>query len=411
MLRQLFHQMWFQRRANAWIWCVLFIVGILLWYALDILYNYEVQGSRPLGFNPDGVYSVEFRYNWTKPGQEELGQDWLTDYNLLKDYPEVAEAGYFVGDAPFSDRRMYEGYCSVSDSGRIVSTFVRYVSPSFFNVMEIKPLYGQIEIDEWMSGVSPVPVAVTEDFADSLFTRPADAVGKRIYNPYELQNGDNTTYKVNAVIAREKTECYGAYVPMVYLPVRGQQFDWSTFVIKAKDDCRAGFEERFMDSMGPQLERGVLYLLGATSWNDMRDDYDLSSGTVSYLNITRGIIGFFVFTVFLIIFGTFMMRTRRRRKEIAVRMAMGSPRRGIMGYLVSEGAVLLAAALLPALLVCGLLARYDMTVNTLMPMNLTRFAVCFLAASVLLFIIITIAIFPAARRAMKIDPAVAIKDE
>ena len=54
MLRQLFHQMWFQRRANAWIWCVLVIVGILLWYALDILYNYEVQGSSRSVLTPTG---------------------------------------------------------------------------------------------------------------------------------------------------------------------------------------------------------------------------------------------------------------------------------------------------------------------------------------------------------------------
>ena len=71
-----------------------------------------------------------------------------------------------------------------------------------------------------MGAVSPVPVVVTEDFADSLFTRPAEAVGRRLYNPYELQNGYNNTYKVSAVIPREKTERYGAYVPMLYIPAR-----------------------------------------------------------------------------------------------------------------------------------------------------------------------------------------------
>lgn len=411
MLRQLFHIIWFQRRNNAWIVGLLFVVTVLLWYAFDLLYNYEVQGARPLGFSPDGLYSVEFRYNRTKPGVENTENDMRINYNAIMEYPEIESACYFMGDRPFSDSRVFEGYCSVEDSGRTVATFVRYVSDSFFDVMKINPIYGRFDPDAWHESSNPVPVVVTRDFADSLFRNPADAVGQRMYNPYILQAGGNTTYIVTAVVANQKSDRYRDYAPMVYLPPAERYFSYGTFVVKARKEYRRGFEERFMDTMGPKLERGVLYLLGAQSWKQMSDDYDVASGTVSYLNIARGIIGFFLFTVFLIILGTFMMRTRQRRHEIAVRMALGSSRRGLRGFLLAEGMILLAIAILPAVSVALLVAWHEMTVNTLLTMDGLRFVVCFLMAVTVIAIIITVAILPAAFSVMRIDPAIALKEE
>ena len=41
MWRQIYRQMWNQRRANAWLWVELCIVTVLLWYGIDLVYNYE----------------------------------------------------------------------------------------------------------------------------------------------------------------------------------------------------------------------------------------------------------------------------------------------------------------------------------------------------------------------------------
>ena len=41
MWKSLFSQIWNQRRANVWIWAELMIVVVLLWYGIDLVYNYE----------------------------------------------------------------------------------------------------------------------------------------------------------------------------------------------------------------------------------------------------------------------------------------------------------------------------------------------------------------------------------
>lgn len=41
MWKQIFNQIWNQRRTNAWLWTELCIVTVLLWYGVDVVYNYE----------------------------------------------------------------------------------------------------------------------------------------------------------------------------------------------------------------------------------------------------------------------------------------------------------------------------------------------------------------------------------
>ena len=107
----------------------------------------------------------------------------------------------------------------------------------------------------------------------------------------------------------------------------------------------------------------------------------------------------------------FWYRTRKRRCEVALRMAMGSSRREVMTYFVSEGLMLLMMAAVPALVVAFNIQLADLTVHTLTDVTGGRFAGCFLAALLLLGLIIVAGIWYPARRAMKIQPAEALHDE
>ena len=56
MWRQLFNQIWNQRRANAWLWTELCIVTVLLWYGIDLVYNYEGAAWHPKGYDTSCVF-------------------------------------------------------------------------------------------------------------------------------------------------------------------------------------------------------------------------------------------------------------------------------------------------------------------------------------------------------------------
>ena len=63
------------------------------------------------------------------------------------------------------------------------------------------------------------------------------------------------------------------------------------------------------------------------------------------------VLGFLLMNIFLGVIGTFWFRTQQRRREVALRMAMGSSRQGVFLRLMSEGILLLTLQpFLPSLL-------------------------------------------------------------
>ena len=159
------------------------------------------------------------------------------------------------------------------------------------------------------------------------------------------------------------------------------------------------------------FDRGIFYLDYIRPYSDMKAAYDVQQGTVNYLYTVYGVAAFFMFNVFLCVLATFWYRTRKRRCEIALRMAMGSSRAQVMRYFLAEGMALLLLAAVPAVVVAFNVQMADLTVHTLVDVSWERFAGCFLGAMALLACIIVLGIWYPARRAMLVQPAEALHDE
>ena len=213
-----------------------------------------------------------------------------------------------------------------------------------------------------------------------------------------------------AVLPRHKLSDYERYEPFIYLPVDKALF-WQHIAVRVSPDRVAGFAERFRRDMQPVFDRGIFYLDYIRSYADMKAAYDVEQGTVNYLNTVYAVVVFFGFNVFLCVLATFWYRTRKRRCEIALRMAMGSDRRGVLRYLLAEGLMLLVLAALPALFIAFNLQLADLTVHTLVDVSAWRFIGCFVSAMLVLAVLIILGIWYPARRAMRIQPAEALHDE
>lgn len=417
MWRQILTQIWNQRRANAWVWAELLVVTVLLWYGIDVIYNYEGAALHPKGYDTSCVFDLKVE---NKPVEiidsldnVNAGEDFAYLYNLIREYPGVEEACYYYGSIPYSNEDMHEGYATHQDSTRVVGCCIRYVSASYFKVFRLKPTYGQLDEQKWRQSEYPMPAFMSEDLADSLFhTTGADALGQTCFNPYLLNYSQKeTNYRVMGVLPRHKLDDYQRYEPFIYLPSHDRPIWWQNVGIRVSPDHVAGFAERFRRDMQQTFDRGIFYLKSIRSYDDMKAAYDIEQGTVNYLNTVYAVIAFFGFNIFLSILGTFWYRTRKRRCEIALRMAMGSSRRATLHYYVMEGLSLLVLAAIPALIICLNIYIADLTVHTLMDATMGRLFCCFAATLVVLAIIILIGIWYPAHRAMKIQPAEALHDE
>lgn len=417
MWQQIMRQLWNQRRANVWLWTELTVVTVLLWYGIDLVYNYQGALHQPKGYDTEGVFDLAVGTKAIEAigdaDNRRAGEDFAYLYNLIRDYPGVEAVCAYYGCVPYSDDSMFEGYSPHTDSTRVVQTFIRYVTSSYFDVFRLRPLAGQLDESRWVAGEYPMPALMSADLVDSLFhpRTPAEAVGETCFNPYYLHSDRPVTnYRVMAVLPRHKLDDYRRYEPFIYLPLDEALF-WQHIAIRVSPDHVAGFAERFRRDMQGVFDRGIFYLDYIRSYADMKAAYDIEKGTVNYLNTVYSVAAFFVFNVFLCVLATFWYRTRKRRCEIALRMAMGSTRPQMLRYFLAEGLGLLMLAAVPALVIALHLQMADLTVHTLMDVSWGRFAGCFVGACLLLAVVIALGICFPARGAMRIVPAEALHDE
>ena len=109
--------------------------------------------------------------------------------------------------------------------------------------------------------------------------------------------------------------------------------------------------------------------------------------------------------------GTFWFRTRHRRSEIALRMAMGSSRSRIRSQLLGEGLLLLILAAIPALIICGNLVMAEAVMTEQADATGLRFALVSLFTFFLMTLMVIAGIWFPAAQAMRVKPADALHNE
>jgi putative ABC transport system permease protein len=141
-------------------------------------------------------------------------------------------------------------------------------------------------------------------------------------------------------------------------------------------------------------------------------------GDVDKVNTQTVVVVFLLVNVFLGLIGTFWFRTRRRRNEIALRLAMGSTKKQIFCLLMGEGLLLLTLVTLPAMIVCYNVGIAEFTMGhteliTTWPVkwSFLRFLLGSLGAWLLIALMVVIGIWFPARQAIKIQPAEALHEE
>lgn len=124
------------------------------------------------------------------------------------------------------------------------------------------------------------------------------------------------------------------------------------------------------------------------------------------------IMGFLLVNIFLGLLGTFWFRTRQRVGDIAIRKVNGATSADIFRLLIGEGLLLLTIATPLAMIVDINLAHAE--INQYYEggyLQWGRMLACVGAAYLCIAVMIVLGISIPAWRAMKIDPATALRDE
>jgi putative ABC transport system permease protein len=404
MITPLLKQIWNKRKSNAWLLVELAVVFVLLWFVIDYQLTATYAAHEPKGYDTHHVYHVSIAINPNLQDEYDA-EAWKDSYlqivRQVSAYPGVQSACYYGGTVPYEEGSMYQVY--TTDSTRTCRTTIRMVSKEFFDVFKVDMLQGGL--DNWDVAIYPRPAVASQDLADSLFHNDA-AIGRSFFDYYT----PDKKYTLGGVAARTKLTEYDRYTPFIYVPAEDWMLtEWSPMLaVRVDESVEQGFVDRFTADMR-HLAIGPFYFSQIKAYDEVKAIYDTQ--TNNNLRSSLALIIFFTFNVVLGVLGTFWFRTRKRRSEIGLRIAMGATRRQVFMELLAEGVLLLLIAVIPAFIICLNIWVADLTINVWMDATTARFLVGTGVTLFLMLLMIVFGVWYPAMQAMRVEPAEALHEE
>ena len=324
-----------------------------------------------------------------------------------------------VASAGFADQMPMEGYDSDWDTilveGRNYSPneipplqLYRHVSPGFFKTAGTR-MVADRDLT-WSDVYNRLPVGlVSENFAREMWGSAANAVGKRFREfegePWREVIGVVQDVYENGVNQKAPEIIY--WPSMAQNLFGGNQLDTirsATFIIRTD---RTG-SQAFLD----QVRRTIWSVnssLALASLRSMQDVYDLSLARTSFTLVMLGIAGAMALILGIIgLYGVISYIVGQRTHEIGIRIALGAQPLEILQMVLSQGGKLAAAGIALGLIAAFVLTRLMVTILFgVTPADPATFAA---VVAVLLSVALFASWLPA-RRAMRVDPMVALRYE
>jgi putative ABC transport system permease protein len=300
-----------------------------------------------------------------------------------------------------------EGYV-MSPGESLISPYQVSVSPGYFGAMAIPLSRGRVFSDS-DTATSPL-VAVVDERLAARFWKNQDPIGRRMWKPDSPQDlvkgpGPKTAYiTVVGVVGNVRVRGLAEKEPvgMYYFPFNQQTGRGMYLVARTSGDpsLLASPIRGQIRALDPELPFFNLRTMQARV-----DETLISRRTPMLLAIIFGAIALFLAAIG--IYGVLAYQVAQRRKEIGIRMALGSDASGIFGLVVSEGLWLLAAGLGFGLAGAFAIRRaLETQLFGVQPMD----PLVLLSVAAVLGVVAFLACAIPARRAARIDPLVALTE-
>ncbi|HLJ40679.1 MAG TPA: ABC transporter permease [Candidatus Acidoferrales bacterium] len=313
----------------------------------------------------------------------------------------LADAFPLVPHAHTSEMFKAEG-----GGGRIAEEFqpadMRIVTPGYFPMIDMNLVRGRWFEDADV--LKSLPVAVINETMAERYWRDGDPIGLKV-KPYRRFTMEDVAYTIVGVVRDPKRFGSGDTPdPTVFLDYSQVQLGSFTAVVRT-----AGMPK----GIAAGLRDAALQMVpGQTFVGNVKTGEELVSEETAMPRFATQLLTAFAGLALLLavvgIYGLISYYTSQRTHEIGIRMALGAQRSDVMRLVLGEG-ILLAGLGIAA----GLFASYGFA-NSLASL---RYGVgsadlfSFAGAAVLFFFVALAACYIPARRAMKVDPMVALRYE
>ena len=360
------------------------------------------------GFALDGGLIAEIDAGLAGYDRAQAGGALASVLSRIRDLPGVDEAS-LASIVPFgnsSERRFFQRDGEQGEGSGTLATFT-VVSTRYFASVGLPILEGR-DFTDAEERMAKAPMAIVDRaFAERMFGTTSP-IG-RLVRATNWDGSAGESLQIVGVVPTVRDRVLEAPTrPHLYVPVGREPRAAMTLHVKVAAGTEAGMVARVRQTIHAVDER--LPIIAVRTLTEHRD----SSGSLWAVDTgARLLAAFGAIALVLAAVGVYGLRAylvARRTREIGIRMALGSTRGGVLGELVREGTRIVAGGLFAGLaLAVGLvqvLRQSEMLVEV-SPLDPLTFTL----APLILAAVTTLASYIPARRALRIDPAVALRPE
>jgi predicted permease len=321
----------------------------------------------------------------------------------VRNSPEV-ESAAIASDLPFnfpgSVHFTLEGH-PVAKPNEQPSCGHFVVSPGYFETLQIPLLQGREFANS--DAVNAAPVAIVDAaFAEKYFANQ-NAVGRRILMRSDKPSEQQWTEIVGVVT--NVNEFLGQSQPRAHIfePFPAHPSGSMYFAVRTRSDLGA---------FSSALRSAISAVDSDQAITNLKSMNQVIADSGQGDDVMAGLMGAFAVIALVMaaigIYGVLSFLVARRTSEIGIRMALGATPSQVLGIVMRNGLVLIGAGLMIGLLISSTLPRVFRSAFTGFGFNAVAvFGLTF----IVVFVIAVVACWVPARRAMRVDPMVALRNE
>ena len=365
MITKTLHQIWNERKQNAWLFLELLVVSLFVWLSIDPIVDLVSRSNIPANYDNNNVYRINFKkylegstkYDPKLENNQYIADSYMQCLNTIKELPEIE--AHTIGYEYPGRGETFNGRCSVdstqrADGKKVTVPMIYYYAYdyNYFKTYRIKDAKTG-KVVEHKGDIQPgiLNAYITELSAMELFGT-TDCVGQE----FHAERDRDFRWKVMGIIENFQAEIYDEYSPTMIVMdkllthVGGNYLFMRTITIRLKDGVDADkFAKRFAAEVQPKLKVGNYYCSGIEL---LQKDIESATEIYGINNLYRQNIILSLFALlcgFMGIFGTFWLRASARRREIGIMQSIGATRTTIVRQFVTEAVMLSSLAFVLAL--------------------------------------------------------------
>jgi len=352
---------------------------------------------------PDASYPSEKAYPFNSPSAIRFDHEFSQRLRSLPGVLDVAEtSGIPTNGGSGTIRFLIEG--RPKETGREDECNILTVNTGYFSVLKIPLAAGRFfTLND--SQDSPGVLIVNRVFAKSYFPNE-DAVGKRIHFTF---NAKEPYRQIVAVVGDTASiDLAAAPVPIIYYPNDQGPATYLSYLVRTAGDpvAFAGAARVALHDLDPQLpliRPQTLEQVASQSPSVFLRRYpSYLIGSFATLALILAMVG---------LYGLISYTVLQRTREIGIRVALGARRRDILEMVLRQGIRLAVAGVAFGVLAGFALTRLVTSLTSLLYGVTPSDWLTFTSVALLLLIVALAACSIPARRAMRVDPVVALRYE